>query len=356
MSNASKRQHISSVVAAMVISIFAVATFAQQPERPPQIVKVAEVLRAELAPTVSVPGTIFSRDEVQIMAGVGGLLTQVLEPGMMVKANEVVAKIDPTTLRLQREEQRALHARTEIQAKQLENDYRRQEGLSATKAVSEFQLEQTKANWDLAIADGKIIAVRIRQIEDQIRRATARAPFDGIVAERNHRAGEEVNRGTALVRLTSLKNVEVRAFIPLKYFKRVAEGKELSIFNSGQRAVAVIRAVIPTGDVRSQTFEARLDIPVDSELFTIGELVSVAIPVEATSSSLVVPRDAVVLRNDGNYVMRINAENIAERVPVELGDSSGELIAVKGELREGDKVAVRGGETLSDGAAVQVAG
>ena len=66
------------------------------------------------------------------------------------------------------------------------------------------------------------------------------------------------------------------------------------------------------------------------------------------------PRDALVLRQSGQFVYRINAENIAERISVDIGDSQGELIAVSGALHEGDSVAIRGMESLSDGAPVRV--
>ena len=57
---------------------------------------------------------------------------------------------------------------------------------------------------------------------------------------------------------------------------------------------------------------------------------------------------------NGQFVYRINAENRAERVYVDIGDSQGQLIAVTGGLREGDTVAIRGAESLSEGAEVQV--
>ena len=71
-------------------------------------------------------------------------------------------------------------------------------------------------------------------------------------------------------------------------------------------------------------------------------------------SSLAVPRDALILRQDGTYVFRVNSEQVAERVRVETGDSAGDLIAVRGELAEGDRVVVRGAETLSDGRGVSI--
>ena len=44
----------------------------------------------------------------------------------------------------------------------------------------------------------------------------------------------------------------------------------------------------------------------------------------------------------------------AEQVRVEIGDSAGELVAVRGELAAGDRVAIRGAENLSEGADVRI--
>ncbi len=82
-------------------------TFAQQ-QMPAKVVRVAEVSRTELAPTVAVPGTIYSRNEVQITAGVSGQLQMVAEPGTVVEKGQAVARIDKSTLRLQRAEQEVL--------------------------------------------------------------------------------------------------------------------------------------------------------------------------------------------------------------------------------------------------------
>ena len=79
-----------------------------------------------------------------------------------------------------------------------------------------------------------------------------------------------------------------------------------------------------------------------------------AIPIRPRQLALAVPRDALILRQNGSFVFRINPDNTAEQVKVEIGDASGELVAVTGELVEGDRVAIRGAENLSDGADVRV--
>ncbi|MBT8079759.1 MAG: efflux RND transporter periplasmic adaptor subunit [Gammaproteobacteria bacterium] len=339
---------------ASILCIVTVSAAAQQPP-PAKLVLTAQVERREIAPTVSVPGTIYSRNDVQITAGVTGQLLVVAEPGTVVQQGEAVARIDRTTLLLQRAEQEALLERSEINLRQLESALRRQRELGGSNLVSEFDIEQTEANRDLARSDANIIRVRIRQIDDQIRRTDTVAQFTGIVTERLHRAGEDVARGEVLGRMTDIENMEVRAFVPLKHLGRTRIGESISIFESKSQVIGTIRALIPTGDVRSQTFEARIDLPETVRgAWAVGQLVSVAVPISASEPTLTVPRDALVLRQNGQFVYRINAENIAERIKVSIGDSQGELIAVSGDLREGDLVAIRGAEGLSDGATVRV--
>jgi RND family efflux transporter MFP subunit len=350
------RRAFTAVARFAVVALFALTAGNANAQQPPTaVVRVAQVSRTELAPTVAVPGTIYSRNEVQITAGVAGQLTWVAEPGEVIRAGEALARVDSETLLLQRAEQEALLERAEINIRQLSSQLRRQSELQNEKLVSEFELEQTEANRDLAVADAKIIKVRIRQIDDQVRRADVRAPFTGIVISRVRRAGEDVARGEVLGQLTDIQALEVRAFVPLKHLPRTEVGQALDIFATDARHAGTIRALVPTGDVRSQTFEARIDLPLDATVdWTVGQLVSVAIPIRPKELALTIPRDALVLRTDGAFVFRINAENKAEQVRVSIGDSTGELIGVTGELEEGDRVAIRGAENLTEGAEVRI--
>jgi RND family efflux transporter MFP subunit len=292
---------------------------------------------------------------VQLTAGVAGQLTMVAEPGTMVQAGQTIASIDRETLLLQRAEQEVLLERAEINIRQLNSQLQRQVELQGGNLVSEFDLEQTEANRDLAVADAKLIKVRIRQIDDQIRRADVRAPFSGVVTTRLRRAGEDVSRGEILGAMTDIRNMEVRAFVPLKHLPRTVVGDSIDVFATNTQFAGSIRSLVPTGDIRSQTFEARIDLPAEaSDSWTVGQLVSVGIPIRSGRQSLAIPRDALILRQDGSYVFRINEENKAERIAVDIGDSAGDLIAVSGLLAEGDRVAVRGAENLREGAEVRI--
>jgi RND family efflux transporter MFP subunit len=341
-------------LAILLLAAISSASLAQDQRIP--VVQTASVLRIELAPTVSVPGTVFSRSDVQVTAGVAGQIEMVAEPGTVVMAGQPVARIDRTALLLQREEQEALLERAEINLRQLDSQLRRQRELHNSSVVSEFDLEQTEANRDLARSDASITRVRIRQIDDEIRRADVLAQFTGVVTERLRREGEDVARGEILARLTDIENMEVRAFVPLRHLPRTSVGGRIRIFADQGEHEGAIRAVVPIGDVRSQTFETIIDLPPGARtIWTVGQLVSVAVPISTTAPALAIPRDALVLRQNGSFVFRINNENRAERIDVDIGDSAGDLIAVTGSLQEGDRIAIRGAENLTDGAEVRAA-
>ena len=179
----------SRLVLAGLALVAAAVAGAQQPLSP--VVQIGYVKQTEIAPTVAVPGTIYSRNEVQVTAGVAGQLVMVAEPGTVIRAGDSVASIDKAPLLLQRAEQEVLLERAEINVRQLDSQLRRQRELGSSSLVSEFELEQTEASRDLAISDAKLTKVRIRQIDDQIRRADVRAPFTGVVTSRLHRRQQQ---------------------------------------------------------------------------------------------------------------------------------------------------------------------
>lgn len=339
-------------IAVLAAALAHAIAFAQMP---PSAVVLASVGVEEITPTVPIAGTVHSRNDIQITVGVDGQLKSVAEPGTLVAKGDVIAQVDTVRLRLQRDEQVGQAERARAQLGFLEAQVKRQRDLHSSNSVSATQKEQTEADRDVAASDLRIAQTRIRQIDDQLERATIRSQFDGVIAERMRREGEDVARGTVLARLVDLENLEVRVQAPLRYSRRVRPGDELKVYGFESERSGTVRSVVPSMDARAQTFELRIDLDDDGgDPWSIGELVSVGVPMRAGKESLVVPRDALILRREGTYVFRVDAENQAQRVEVTTGDSRGHLVAVEGALDEGDRVVVRGAESLQDGASVAV--
>ena len=317
-------------------------------------ITVTEVVAESMSPVIPVAGTVFSRNATQITAGIAGRLEWVAEPGDFIEAGQAVARFDCEMIQLRREEQLAQADREQINLETLSREAERLEKLHESFVISATQLERTQGDRDLAASELRIARVRIRQTESELKRCIATAPFSGVVTERLRHAGEDVERSTVLAAMTDTRNLEVRASVPIRYLPRVKTGDITEVRMSDLRFEGRIRKAVPAGDALSQTFQIRIDLPAAApDFIAAGQLVSVSLPLSATTV-MTIPRDSIVLREDGTFVMRINGENKAERVTIEVADAKGQRVAIRGALKPGDRVAVRGAEALDDGERVAV--
>lgn len=325
-----------------------------QDEDAPTLVTATEVVSTSFAPTVPAAGTVFSRNEAQITAGMAGRLSWVAEPGDAIQAGEPVATFDCEMLELQRERQLAESDRAKINLEALNSEIARLESVRDTSVISELQLDRTTANRDLAKSDLRISKIAIKETDSQLSRCAVLAPFSGVVTIQARNAGEDVERSTMLAAMTDTQNLEVRASVPIRYLPRMQTGDIAEVRMNELRIESRIRRIVPAANSQSQTFEVRLELPTDAKDFVAsGQLVSANLPLVA-NAALTVPRDSVVLREDGTFVMRINADATVERVAVEVREADGDSIAIQGALKSGDRIAVRGAEGLDDGELVAV--
>lgn len=342
-----------SFLFALLLVVAAGETDAED-DRAPTPVTIGEVMSTSISPTVPAAGTVFSRNETQITAGMAGRLIDLAEPGERVEAGDSVAVFDCEMLELQRERQLAEEERARINLETLTSEVVRLESVRDANVIAEIQLDRTTADRDLAKNDLHIAKIAIRETDSQLSRCHVRAPFSGVITQRLRNAGEDVERSTVLAAMTDTENLEVRASVPIRYLPRMRAGDAAEVRLHEIGLEARIRTVVPAANSQSQTFEVRLDLPADApRLVAAGQLVSVSLTL-SPNFALTVPRDSVVLREDGAFVMRINDDAKAERVAVEVREASGDSIAVNGELRSGDRVVIRGAESLDDGELVAI--
>jgi RND family efflux transporter MFP subunit len=318
------------------------ATSAQQDRPSPVQVARAEV--RQLAPSVNATGVVRSRAAADLAAAVAGRLQWVAEPGAAVGAGEVVARLDTRELSLARAEQAARVKRAQVNLAALDREVTRLR--ASGNAVSRFNVDQAQSNRDLAEADMQVARAALAQTDDQIARSRLTAPFAGVVSERVRRAGEEVNRGEVIARIVNPDELEIRLFVPLRHVRAIQPGHVVDVVSDQKEFTATVSAIVPAGDPRTQSFEVLVKAPAVPGLLAAGNTVRVRLPLGEPQRRLSVPRDALIIRAEGLYVVRIDREERAERIPVQAGVADGDWVAVDGTLKAGDRIVVRGGESL----------
>ncbi|HVT33094.1 MAG TPA: efflux RND transporter periplasmic adaptor subunit [Rhodanobacteraceae bacterium] len=326
---------------------------AKAPEPPPTVVEVAKAGVARIAPRHWSPGSVVSRDDAKLATSVAGRLEYVAEVGTRLKAGDRVAKLEDETIRLRREDAKSEVARITAQRELAERTRERLEKLTATNSVAANQLDEARAQVAQFTAQLRQAEVRVKSAQHDLDQTELRSPFPGVVSERLVQRGEYVATGAAIAHVVDTSHLEARVQAPLALASLVKPGMELPVRLGDREFKADVRAVVPVGEERSRQFELRLSLA-EADLL-VGSAVEVALPEREIAQTLAVPRDALVVRNDGSYVMRIKSDGTAERVEVRSGASDGELTAVTGALSAGDVVVVRGAERLGAGQKVKIA-
>lgn len=338
----------------LLLVLFAATASAQQPkqELPVVMVEVAQASVTRVAPRRWVPGSVVSRNDARLATSAAGRLEYVAEVGTRIRAGERVAKLEDEAVSLQVEDAKAEIMRIEAQRAMSERQLQRIEQL-ANNSISQTQLDEVRSQLAMLTAQLQQAEVRHRSAKHDLEQTELRAPFSGVVTERLAQRGEYVATGAAIARLVDTVHVEARVQAPLGLLSSVKPNMELPIKAANKQMPATVRTVVPVGEERSRQFELRM-ILADSA-FNVGSALEVGLPERDATEALVVPRDAIAVRQTGNYLMRIRRDNTAERVAITSVATDGDLVTIDGPVSAGDVVVIRGVERLQDGQRVTIA-
>ncbi|MCW8196036.1 efflux RND transporter periplasmic adaptor subunit [Proteobacteria bacterium 005FR1] len=319
------------------------------------VVSVVPVESDHVSPTVMVSGKVQSRFDSALPAGIAGTLTWVAEPGTQVSAGEPLAELERRPFELAVREIEAKLARKEIEIQRLTRDLARYEQLHRKQSVSSSELDNKSAELAVAEADRELLEVELEQARDDLAKTRLAAPFAGMVTKQLHQRGEAVSATEAVVQLVNTERLEIRFHGPLQYSDFPAALGELTVYFREGTTRMPVRSTIPVSDAQSQSFVGHLDVPAAAAArFRIGELVSVAVPTALPSEQYIVPRDALVLGERQIKVFVLDEELRAIAIPVVIGADHGDYVSVTGSLAAGQRVIVRGAETVRNGQVVRI--
>ncbi len=348
------RRIAHQIAAALLLGTIMLPAAAQQAPAPAARVMVEAASLRQMAPMLQVPGSVMSRQDADVAAEVSGRVTWVAEAGTRVAAGEAIARVDDRLLRLELRQYEAQIKSLESQLAFQEREVDRQRQLAERGTTPVTRLEETTSKRDVLAQD----LVRAQASRDrtalEIERTTVKAPFTGQVAERMLEVGEYSAPGVKVARLVAVDQVEVRAQAPVSIARHIVEGSEVPLDIEGQTARGKVTRIIAIGEAQSRTFEVRVALPKGVAPWIVGSAVKVGLPSATAEQVVAVHRDALVLRGDGTYLFRVNTENKAERVAVKTGTSIGDWVQVTGDVRDGDRMIVRGAERLREGQEVEL--
>lgn len=341
---------------AVAIVLIAGAIFAFRPKAPPPnaggasppVLTVTSGTPRETswAETVEISGAIVAWQEAIIAPQISGpQITEVLaDVGDQVKKGAVLARLDKALLRA---DEAVLLASFE----QADANFKRAQALRSNGFISEQNILSLETQMKTTRA--QLEAKRV-----QLRYADIVAPDDGVISARNATLGAVATPNQELFRLIRQNRLEWRGELSAKHLSIVKPGQEVKlVLPSGGEATATVRQNAPTLSTDARLGTVYADLKPGSEAHA-GMYATGRITIDQRPA-MVVPSEAVVLRDGRTYVLELtNAESNTAKVvmrPVETGRREASEVEIVGGIAAGTRIVVRGSGFLNDGDIVRVA-
>lgn len=215
-------------------------------ERPPQPVKVVEVIQTDLPIYKEFIGSIFGYKDIPIRARVEGFLESVdFEEGKRVEKGELLYTIDSQPFQAEVAASQSKVAEAETRLVNAQNEYDRYEPLAESKAVSQSDVDGAEASRDAAIANLNAAKANLDMSEINLSYATMRSPIKGIIGLTQAKVGEYVGKDPNPVILNTVSRLDT---VRVQFF--LSEAQYLTVMKAFTARQKVDHEMIKRGEAK----------------------------------------------------------------------------------------------------------
>ena len=350
-----------------------------------QVVRLTESSSGGGVSVLDATGYVVARRQATVSSKIAGKVLDVLiEEGMTVEKDQIVARLDDSTQRAQLaladaqlSSARAALAETQAQLTQAELDLKRTEELAAKQLASDSELDAARANAETLQArlvsgrENVVVAQRgVGVSQDQLDNTIIRAPFAGVVVMKNAQPGEMISpvsagggfTRTGICTIVDMSSLEIEVDVNEAYIQRVRAGQSVSAILDAYpdwEIPAEVIAIVPTADRQKATVRVRIGFREIDERVLRDMGVKVAFlgsdmpQQEESTASIYISRDALNNDSDGNFVWIVRDDAVQRRA-VTIGQSSVRGQQIMSGLSAGDRIVVTTEDTLTPGQRVRI--
>jgi HlyD family secretion protein len=312
----------------------------------------------DIRKTTVVTGKIVPRDEVNIKPQISGIISELYkEAGQQVQAGEVIAKVKviPEMSSLSSAQSRVRLA--EINRKQAQTDYDREEALYRQQLVSadEFDkirqsLEQAREEYDAAVDALEVVRDGVSRSNANSSSTLIRSTISGLVLDVPVKVGNSViqsntfNDGTTIAVVANMNDLIFDGNIDETEVGRLNEGMDMKITIGALQDLsfdAVLEYIAPKATENNGANEfqikAAVNVPGDAKIRS-GYSANAEIVIEHADSVLAISESAIEFSGDSTYVYVYGPDGSVSRKPVVTGLSDGINIEIKSGIKEADRL------------------
>jgi len=330
-----------------------------------QTVPTVQVIKIKIAKNggnLALPGDLQAFASAPIYAQVSGYVQKwFFDIGAHVKKGDLLAEIDPRTYEAALAQAKGMLARDSATLANARVDLNRYQALAAQNAVSAQQLatQQAKVGAEAGIVDAD--QAQVSQASINLAYTRIVAPFDGIVTSRAVDVGNLVTVGTPtatpLFTVADQSRLRLYVRVPQNYAPYIRDGMQVS-FTVPQYPGKLFHAklVANANAVASATGTMLVQFAVDNKDGTLqpGAYADVKFPLPAGANGIRVPATALIFRDAGMQVAKVDATGHVKLQTVTIARDLGASVDISSGVSPADRIIDNPADALQDGDQVKV--
>jgi membrane fusion protein, multidrug efflux system len=335
------------------------------PLAPPAVVVVAKSSRQDFPWRIDAIGTVQPIATVALRTRVDAAVDQVLvADGAAVKAGEILFKLDSRQTNAQLKGAQAQLAKDQAQLDQAKRDVARYTDLVARAATPVINLDNAKT----AVASNEAAILgdqaAIDNLTVQLSWYTIAAPISGRVGTVAIKAGNIARSGDnsaagSFATIHQISPIYVSFSVTQTLLPAIrqamANGAKVVATPQGSKKGAEGKLALfeNSVDPGTGTIMARAIFENSDEVLWPGQLCNLQLTLRSDPDTVVAPREAIQIGQNGNYVFTI-VDGAAHVQPVVVGRSQEGQVVVSQGLNGGETVVVDGALLLTEGTKVEL--
>lgn len=316
-------------------------------------VSVISIKPQSISSFIETTGTVYSSKEGTMKSQLSGNYRLLINPatkkpyalGDQVKQGQILVRIEDKEFvnNLQLDSKR-------LNLELSENNLKKQKSLYDKGGVTQTEMKTASMEYVNA-------KYSFENAEIQMAKMGIKAPFDGVIVELPyHTDGVKIDQGVDLFKVMEYNKLLMDVKLPEKHLAdiRLNQLVEITNYNIANDTIkGSISQISPVVDADSRTFRSVLQIENTKHLLRPGMFIKAAILSEKRDSTIVIPKETIISRQDGKVVFTVE-NGIATEKKITTGLENMDDIEVVNGLKINDRLVVTGFETLRNKSKVSI--
>jgi RND family efflux transporter MFP subunit len=325
---------------------------------------IVAVIHPEAAATtipLQLPGQTRAYIEAPIFAQTSGYLKKwYFEIGAQVKAGDVLAEIDTPQVDQQWSQAKAQLKVAEAARDLAEVTYKRDQDLFNRRVIAAQDFDTASDAYRQSVATVNADQASLNALTALEDFKTVRAPFDGIVTERDTDIGAFVPSGSGgqLFRMEQTSPLRVYINVPQTFARFVKEGVQADLTLNelpGRKFPGHVTNTAGAIDPGSRTLLTELEVPNANHELLPGAYAQITLKLVGNTGLVTIPSNALLFRSEGPSVGVVHADGKVEIRKVAINRDLGDKLQIAQGLSESDQVIINPSDGLANGTAVTIA-